>query len=376
MPREYKLISADSHVNEPPGVWTDRLPSKFKDRAPKMQRFPEGDAWVMEGAQDPINFGWNQCASEPPEETSPWIKWEDCRKGGYDPKARIEEIDLDGVDAELLYPTPRIGNTIFWNKTDREFHLACIRAYNDWLSEYSSYAPDRLVGLAMMPTTGAEDAVAELRRAMKLPGIGGIVLGQYPSGENTIEPEDDPFWAECEAAEVPVNIHVSLVTEAPGDNSRRIVIGDVRFLDAPIRVHQLIFSGVLDRFPKLNVVFAEVDAGWVPYFREQIEFVYHRGLKRQGYQPKMSPAGYMDRNIYWVFIVDSMAVKLRHEVGMNNLLWSSDHAHSFSRWPKTWEYLAGLMKGVPNDERQQLLAGNAMRLYKIGSEQPAMAGSR
>jgi predicted TIM-barrel fold metal-dependent hydrolase len=90
----------------------------------------------------------------------------------------------------------------------------------------------------------------------------------------------------------------------------------------------------------------------------------------------MSPAAYMYRNIYWVFVVDSMEVKLRHEVGMNNLLWSSDHPHSFSHWPKTQKYLDGLMQGVPDDKRQQLLAGNAMRLYKIGSEQPAMAGSR
>ncbi|MSQ25998.1 MAG: amidohydrolase [Dehalococcoidia bacterium] len=376
MAREYKMISSDSHVNEPPGLWQERVPAKFKDRAPKLQRFPQGDGWVMEGAMDPINFGFNQCASDPPEKTSAWIKWEDCRKGGYDSRERIKEIDLDGVDGELYYPTPRIGNSVFWNNKDREFHLACIRAYNDWLSEYASYAPDRMFGLAMIPTSGPKDAIDELHRAIKLKGIKGIVMGMYPSGDNAIQPGDDAFFKECEDADVPVNIHVALVNEAPGDNSRRIVIGDARFLDAPIRVHQLIFSGVLDRFPKLKVVFAEVDAGWVPYYREMIDFVHARGLKRAGYQPKMMPSAYFDRNLYWEFMVDTMSVKLRHEVGVKNLLWASDHAHSFSRFPNTQKYLQNLLKDVPADEKQLILAGNTMRVYNIGTKQPAMAGAR
>ena len=376
MAREYKMISADSHVNEPPTLWQERVPAKFKDRAPKMQRFPQGDAWVMEGAVDPINFGFNQCASDPEEKTSAWIKWEDCRKSGYDSKERIKELDTDGVDAELFYPTPRIGNSVFWNNKDREFHLACTRAYNDWLSEYCNYAPDRLFGLAMMPTSGVKDAIEELHRALKLPGMKGVVMGMYPSGENALQPEDDAFFQECEAMDIPVNIHVALVSEAPGDNSRRIVIGDMRFADAPIRVHQLIFGGVLDRFPKLKVVFAETDAGWMPYYREMIDFVHNRGLKRAGYQPKMAPSAYFDRNMYWQFMVDHTTIKIRHDVGIKNLMWASDHAHSFSRFPKTQEFLADLLKDVPEDEKQLLLAGNAMRVYKIGSKQPAMAGAR
>src|SRR3954469_20011410 len=107
MPRTYNLISADSHINEPPDLWTTRLPAKFKDRAPRMERFEKGHAWVMEGAVDPLNFGNNCAAGLPPEERSGWVFWEDVRKGGYDPKVRLEEQDVDDTDAELFYPTPR-----------------------------------------------------------------------------------------------------------------------------------------------------------------------------------------------------------------------------------------------------------------------------
>ena len=115
MARDYKLISADSHINEPPDLWRDRVPAKFRDRAPRIEHFEQGDAWVMEGALDAINFGANCYAGLPAEQRSPWIPWEDVRAGGYDPAARIAEQDEDGVDAEILYPTPRVGNQVFWH---------------------------------------------------------------------------------------------------------------------------------------------------------------------------------------------------------------------------------------------------------------------
>ena len=121
---EYKLISGDSHVNEPPELWRDRVPAKFADRAPRMQRFEEGDAWVIEGAADPIHFGLNQCATDPVEKRSRWVKWENVRRGGFDPVERLKEIDIDGVDGELLYPTPRLSNGIWWNRGDAEFQTA------------------------------------------------------------------------------------------------------------------------------------------------------------------------------------------------------------------------------------------------------------
>ena len=122
------------------------------------------------------------------------------RAGGYDPAARLSEQDADGVDAEILYPTPRIGNQVVWHVSDPEFHVACVRAYNDWLSEYAAHAPDRLWGVALMPNVGTDVAIAELERVRALPGIRAVLLGQYPHGGDRISADDDAFWAAVQEA--------------------------------------------------------------------------------------------------------------------------------------------------------------------------------
>ncbi|MET1003546.1 MAG: amidohydrolase family protein, partial [Acidimicrobiia bacterium] len=170
---DYRLVSADSHVNEPPGVWRDRVPAEFRDRAPRIESFDEGDAWVIEGVRDPINFGWNACAGLAPEEMKAWARFDELRPGGHDPAARVAEMDRDRVDAEVLYPTPRLSQAIVAN-TDAEFHLACICAYNDWLSEYVAAAPDRFGGQVLLPACGVEHAVAELDRVLGRSGLRGV----------------------------------------------------------------------------------------------------------------------------------------------------------------------------------------------------------
>ena len=175
--RQYRLISADSHFNEPPDLWVDRVPAALQDRAPRIERFDEGDAWVIEGVKDPINFGMNACAGLEPEDMKGWVRFDDIRRGGYDPAARLDEMDRDGVDAEVLYPTPRLSNAIIANR-DVEYHRAMIRAYNDWISaSTSTYAPERFGGLAILPSRGVEGAVAEIERVLDRPGMRGVVIG-------------------------------------------------------------------------------------------------------------------------------------------------------------------------------------------------------
>ncbi|MCL0102288.1 amidohydrolase, partial [Dehalococcoidia bacterium] len=185
--REYKLISADGHINEPPDLWSERLPKRYQDRWPRMERFDEGDAWIIEGWQGPINFGGNISGAIPLMERSPWKFWEDVPPGGYDPASRLKEQDIDGVDAEVVYPTPRPSMAILGNP-DSVFQLECVRTYNDWLSEYAGHAPDRLIGAAMMPTTGLQPTLAELERTMKMPGLRTPLLSQWPSGGAAIAP--------------------------------------------------------------------------------------------------------------------------------------------------------------------------------------------
>jgi uncharacterized protein len=367
----YRLIDADTHVNEPPGLWTERVPAKFKDRAPQMKRFDQGDAWVLEGVKDPINFGSNASAGIPLPDRSAWVRWEDIRPGGYDPKARLLEMDADLVDAAVLYPTPRISHLVIANP-DPEFHLAMVQAYNDWLSEYCEHDPSRLGGIMLVPNRGVADAVREIQRVADRPGIVGCLIGCYPHGDLNLAEEDDPVWQEIAGRGMPLHIHVALVNEyprdiyAPGAITEGLVMGYLRFRDVPGRMLQFLEGGVFNRFPELNIVLAEVDAGWVPYVKEQVD---NRVLRREygaEMRKKRLPSSVIEEHFYYTYITDHFAVRNRHAIGVERLMWSTDFPHGGSDWPNSVRTIHADFAGVPGRERDLILAGNAQRLYRFG----------
>ncbi|MGH9211652.1 MAG: amidohydrolase family protein [Acidimicrobiales bacterium] len=365
--QEKLVISADSHINEPPDLWTARLPKAMRDRGPRVERFVEGDAWVIEGALDPINFGSNCSAGLPIEDRRSWITWDEVREGGYRPGARIVEQDHDGVAAEVIYPTPRVSNSLFWNNHDPAFHLACIRAYNDWLSEFCAHDPARLWGIAMLPNAGVGEAVDELGRAVALPGVRGAMIGQYPHGGETVTDDDDVLWAGVAETGVPLSIHVSFATQPQGDKGRAKFTGDMRFFDAPIRAGQFIRAGIFDRFPDLRLVLVEVDSSWLPYLKEQMDDRFERTAPSARPAIKRRPSEYFDDNIASTFITDRYGIRNRHEIGVSQMLWSSDHPHGGSDWPNSWKVIDEQFRDVPEAERHQILAGNALRLYGVSA---------
>jgi predicted TIM-barrel fold metal-dependent hydrolase len=357
------LVSSDSHVNEPPDLWQSRVPQRYRERAPRMESFPQGDAWVLEGVDDPINFGMNACAGLEPDKVRGWLRWSDVRQGGYIASARLLELDRDDVDAEVMYPTPRLSHSLFANQ-DVEFHLALVRAYNDWLSEFCAHAPDRLLGVAMIPNRGVAAAVAEVERCAALPGIRGFMIGCYPNGTLSITPEDDAVWEAVAATGLPLSIHVALVNSMPRAHTAKI-IGDVRFYDAPQRMVELIFTGVFDRFPELKVVMAEIDCGWIPYFKEQVDNRYMR-LERSERTPLSGlPSAYVARHFWFTYITDAYAIRNRDLIGVERMLWSSDFPHVGADWPNSWRTVQASFAGVPTAERDLVIAGNAVRLYGL-----------
>lgn len=365
VPAGYRLISSDSHVNEPPDLWTKRVPASLRDRAPRIESFDEGDAWVIEGVSDPINFGMNACAGLEPEQMSGWARFEDLRRGGHDPSARLEEMDRDGVDAEVLYPTPRLANAIVANP-DPEYHLAMVRAYNDWLSEYVEYAPARFAGLAIVPNRGADAAVDEIRRVQGRPGMRGFMMGCYPNGTLMPADEDDAVWGLLQELSLPINIHVALTQRMPAAHKAKLP-GWGRIFDVGNRMVDMIFAGIFDRFPGLEVAVAEVDCGWVPYVKEQIDNNYRRLDPRSRFGLPAPPSVYIERHFHFGFITDKLGIDLRHRIGVERILWSSDYPHISADWPYSWRTIEAAFSGVPTQERELMLAGNAMRLYGFGS---------
>jgi uncharacterized protein len=363
----YGLISADSHVNEPPDLWTTRVSKKYSERVPRMEEFEKGSAWILEGSPEPIPFGRNACAGLGPFEADSYMHWKDVRKGAWDPQARLREQDLDGVDAEVLFPTPRLQWSISSNK-DADFQLELVRAYNDWLSEYCAYAPDRLVGVALLPNRGVASALKEVERAAQLPGLRGFLFSAYPHGDLSISEEDDPVWAAIEATGYPLTVHVGLSETPPGPHTGALKGVTTRHLDAPIRMDEFIYTGVFKRFANLNLIMVETDAGWVPYYKEQSDnrWLRQSPLQRQILGMTERPTFYMD-NISYTYISDRGAIANRHIIGVDHLMWSSDYPHGGgSDYPLSLRAIEGDFMGVALEEKNKIIAGNAQRLFRLG----------
>jgi predicted TIM-barrel fold metal-dependent hydrolase len=360
----YRLINSDGHVNEPGDLWTTRVPAHLRDRVPRIERFAEGDAWVIEGVRDPINFGWNSCAGMKPEEMTGWIRFEDLRPGNYDPAARLVEMDEDGVDAEILYPGPRLSQSVY-AFPDPELHLACVRAYNDWLSEFCEHAPQRLVGAMLLPNCGVDAALAEIDRVLGRPGMTTVTLGRYPNGTLEPSPDDDRVWATLVERGTTLNVHVAFASGLPSAH-RSALPGYGRFFDAPNRIVQMIFAGIFDRFPSLPVVFAEVDFGWVPYFKEQIDNNYHRLRGASDFTIRDLPSRYVERNIHFTYMTDTFGLQHLDHVGAERVMWCSDYPHISADWPYSWRTIQASTAGLSSRDRSLVLHENAQRLYGLG----------
>jgi predicted TIM-barrel fold metal-dependent hydrolase len=374
---EYQLISADSHVVEPPELWTARVPRRLRERAPRMVHLEQGDGWVFEGAAEPTPFGLVQSAGLPPEQQRLWVRWEEVRPAAYEPGARLRSMDESGVDAEVLYPSPRIQNAVFASAGagagagsgagDAELHIACVRAYNDWLSEFCSRDPRRLAGIPWLPAAGVPAAIEELERTHKLPGLRGVLLGRYPHAGTHLTPQDDALWARCAELGAPVHIHVGLTGSPSGTPalaaSFKPFHGAFRFYDPPVRAAEMIYTQLFDRFPQLHVVMAEADAGWVPYLKEQLDDRYARQNPAEKLPLRLRPSEYLERNISYTIVTDAYGIRNRHAVGLDRIMWSSDFPHAGCDYPDYSRSSERDFAGVPALERAPILAGNAARLY-------------
>ena len=189
-----------------------------------------------------------------------------------------------------------------------------------------------------------------------------MLMGCYPNGRLELAPDDDAVWARLVEAEIPLNIHVSLTQSMPAAH-RAPLPGYGRFFDAPNRIVQMIFAGVFDRFPTLNVVIAEVDCGWVPYFKEQIDNNYRRLAPMSDFTIADLPSAYVERHVHYTYLTDDFGIGERANIGVERILWSSDYPHISSDWPHSWKSIDATFAGVADSERDAILAGNAQRLY-------------
>jgi predicted TIM-barrel fold metal-dependent hydrolase len=363
--RRYHLISADSHVNEPPDLWISRFPVHLRERAPRLERLEAGDGWVFEGVPDALPIGLSACAGQEAELRQVWVRFEDIRPGGWNPAERVREIDRAAIDAEVLYPSPRLAAAIFAT-ADPELHVALVRSYNDWLAEYTEYDLARFRALPILPNRGRQHALAEIDRVGGRSSTGGFIIGAFPGGTLSPEQEDDPVFSALAERSLALHVHVSLSLSVPvvaPTNSLPAGTGSHRFAGAAEPLMQMILTGVFDRIPGLQVVFAEVDCGWVPYFKEQIDDGFLRYRFR--YEIPNLPSDYVREHAFFTYVTDGYGIDNRHRIGVDRIMWSSDYPHGNSNYPDAWSPVKASMSGVADDERTAILCGNAKQLYRF-----------
>ena len=205
---ESRLISADSHVFEPGDLWVERMDKEFKDRAPRiLNNIPgqPGSYFVIEGL-GAGNVSQGLGVGKTPEELAELMEvtYDDARPGGSDPAERLKDMEIDGIDADVIYTT--LGFRLFW-LDDAALQRECFRVYNDWLVEYCSHAPKRLAGLASISLYDIGDAIKDLRHYAKAGLKGAMIWCSPPADRPYSSPMYDPFWAEAQDLNMPISLH-------------------------------------------------------------------------------------------------------------------------------------------------------------------------
>jgi predicted TIM-barrel fold metal-dependent hydrolase len=368
------LLDADSHVSEPLNLWKERLPAKYRDIAPHMETQYEdrpGAWWFIEPDREPHNvilgFGANKSLEELQQLLNSF-SYAGAHRGGWDPAQRLEDMDQDGVAGDVLYTT--LGFRMFWIK-DAGFQRACFQVYNDWLAEFCSYSPKRLKGLALISLYDPKQAAADLADCAKKGLAGAIVWASPPEDLPFYAEAYDPFWYAAQELSMPLSLHeFAGFRWVDWDSSakKRTIAAGINSHEVECTFSTLIMSGVLERFPGLRVVSAELNCGWLPYFLRRLdERFVARGVRVHGSafptRLTMKPSEYFRRQLYATFIDDPFGIVHRHDIGVDNLLWSSDFPHSATFWPKSQDKIARDFDGVNNDEKQKILFGNTAKLY-------------
>jgi len=369
-----RIISADCHINEPPHVF-DAVPAKLRDRAPKMLRGADGgDGWSFDGKTPKRTFGIEATAGRASaDKKMSGLRFDEILPGNYQGRAHAEDMDKDGIDVSVVYPAYAAQTYVM---PDRELGLACMRSYNDWIvGEFQGAAPNRIVGLPLLPVDDGMDAcLAEFDRCLRA-GAKAILIPGLP-----VRPYHDPYYeplyARAAEANVPLTFHRTFggkPQEADWDGIVDLKIsagGTVwRFFSATRIFTYLVYSGVFDRHPNLKIVAAEVNFGWLPFWLQTMDqnFVVRSELHDATIAGGSRPVDHMGKNLFVTVLDDQVGFDLiaKHPWLADCAMWSSDYPHSVTLWPRSRQILSDLAKDLPQAQLDKIAFGNAARVYGI-----------
>ena len=368
----YKLISSDSHVVEPEGLWKERIAPEYRDRAPHLAHDETTDQWYADGIKFGIVVAGTLAGQrfEDPSKLTFEGRYEDTLLGGYDPHAHVTDMDADSIAGGVLYPSVALDA---YSIPDTGLLSATLAAYNDWLADFCAPYPDRLRGVTMLNVDDVGEAVEELQRCAKK-GLVGAMIPIKPSVHRYDHPMYEPLWAAAQDMEMPLSLHTGTFrwSKEGGWQLKTQMADAVEQTNREYHVRNamgaLILSGVFERFPKLRVGVVEFEIGWAPYFMNRLDDTYRdRPVGQTSYRFKGDalPSDFFRQNAFISFQEDDLGVEMRHHIGVENLLWGSDYPHPESTFPKSKEIVERILDGVPEEEAALIAGANTARLYRF-----------
>jgi predicted TIM-barrel fold metal-dependent hydrolase len=388
------LVSVDDHVIEPPHVWVDRLPSKYRDRGPRMLA---DDTWVYEDKRIPTS-GLSVAAGKRKEEFSPEpVPYSEMRPAAYDPVARVADMDRAGILGSLCFPSfPRFCGQLFWEADDKDLALLCVQAYNDWMvDEWCGAAPGRFIPLIILPLWDPVAGAREIERCAAK-GATAFAFSENPEplGLPTIHDPDrywDPVMAAAEDTQSVVCMHVGssstmpvISSDAPG--LANLTFGAVRAAGTMLA---WLFSDYFERMPGLKIALSEGNIGWMPYFIERAEQVID---KQRHWAKKTNTAFYNNAvatkqvmadldhldvratirdHVFGCFIEESSGLRSLDIIGEDNVMLETDYPHSDTTWPDCIGVAKKLLADLPPETQYKIQRGNAEKLFRFTPAVPS-----
>ncbi|MEZ5136565.1 MAG: hypothetical protein R2699_16330 [Acidimicrobiales bacterium] len=385
-------MSADAHILEPPDIWANWLPARYQDKAPQLAKDADGgDAWLFASAAEADPIGLTATPGMPWDQFR-WtgVTYDEARDGCYRGAARLDDMDADGVHAEVLFPPQRtIGH--FLGDDDDDFVRAGVDAYNAFLWE-EFCAPDRnrLIGVAQIPSTGIDDAVDAVRKA-KATGFRSVVISMWPSGKDSISEDDDAFWAAAADEAMPVCIHINMISRramprpadlgqarrtpalrqqlGPGGcQGRRQAVGrvlDGALDDRPAHLHRRVRA--LPRSARRH----DRDRHRLdPHFLEQMDDRFWRATARGRTCRSRGRRRITGSRTCRRASCDDVGIRLRHEVDVASMMWSTDYPHHGNDWPRCARRSTRPWP-VPADERGRHRLRQRRTIFGLGDPRKA-----
>ena len=372
----YKVVSSDDHIFEPPDLWTSRMEPKYRDRAPRMFHREEdnSDWWICDGVKG-AGSGQGGEFSGTRFEDRDKLKFagsfENMRPGGYIPDEHVKDMDIDGIDVSIMYPTEGLQ---LYSVKDGELLNSVVSTYNDWITEFCSTNQRRLKGIAMLNIDDVQVGVKEMERCAYL-GLVGAMITVYPPQDRPYDsPEYEPIWAAAQDLQMPLSLHIATnragQDDGFGDNEET---GPAYYTNVDYWVRMslshIIFSGVLERHPRLEVGSIEMELSWVPHFLDRLDYNYTQRPKTgkwHSFKEDMMPSDYFHRNVFLGFQEDHLGIKDRHIIGVDNILWGSDYPHIESTFPYSRQVLEEILADCNEEEKAKIAGANAERIYRLG----------